>query len=76
MEIIRGSHDESMGPNHRFRFKGDGLKVMMNSRAEGSRLIAVTPSSKEGRDNPPRPPFFKGGSGGIIGDGQTIRENP
>jgi transglutaminase-like putative cysteine protease len=30
MQIIRGSHDNPMGPYHRFRFKGKGLKVRMN----------------------------------------------
>ncbi len=30
MQIIRGSHDNPMGPYHRFRFKGEGLKARMN----------------------------------------------
>ncbi len=30
MQIIRGSHDYPMGSYHRFRFKGQGLKVRMN----------------------------------------------
>jgi len=30
MEIIRGSQDNPMGSYHRFRFKGQGLKVRMN----------------------------------------------
>jgi hypothetical protein len=30
MEIIQGSQSNPMGPYHRFRFKGEGLKVKMN----------------------------------------------
>jgi len=30
IQIMRGSHDNPMGPYHRFRFKGEGLKVKMN----------------------------------------------